>query len=293
MSILVVLAAGLSTRYGRLKQLDALGPRGETLCDYALRDARAAGYRRAVIVARAETAEAFASRVAARWRDRLDVSIAEQRAPDLPEAGGPRRRPWGTAHALLSAAPLLDAPFSSVNADDYYGPEAYRAAARALARLRPAEASVRVLGHRLADTLPPSGGVTRAVLETGPGGALRAVREVYGVRPDGRDGCAGRDARGRPVALDAHARVSMNFWSMTPPALALLSGCFERFVRERAGDPEAELPIPDAVAACLGRGLRCAVDRAEGRWLGVTHPEDRAWARRELCALDPTAAPAL
>lgn len=287
MSILVVLAAGLSTRYGRLKQLDALGPRGETLCDYALRDALAAGYRRAVLVTRAETAEAFARGVAARWQGRLEVRAAVQ--DDAPR----RPRPWGTTHALLSAAPLLDAPFSSVNADDYYGPAAYRAAAHALKRLRPGDAAARVLGHRLADTMPPSGGVTRAVLETGPGGALRSVREVYRVGPDGRGGYEGRDAHGRPVALEARARVSMNFWSMTLPALALLSGCFERFVRARAGSPEAELPIPEAVAACLGRGLSCAVDRAEGRWLGVTHPEDREWARRELCALDRTEAMAL
>lgn len=278
MSVLVVLAAGLSRRYGTLKQLDPLGPRGETLCDYALRDALAAGYRRAVIVARPETAGDFERGAAARWRGSLEVRIALQ------------PHPRGTAHALLCAADLLDAPFSSVNADDYYGPGAYRAAAGALARLRPDEPAARVLGHRLADTMPPSGGVTRALLETGPSGDLEAVREVYGVRPDGRGGYSGFDGRGRPVALGAETRVSMNFWSLTPRALALLEGCFARFGPGRAGEGRGELPIPDAVASCLGRGLRAAVDRVEGRWLGVTHPEDREWARRGLSALEDTEA---
>jgi hypothetical protein len=254
---LVLLAAGLGSRYGGLKQLAPVGPGGSTLMDYSLYDGWRAGFRRAVFVIRPELAEEFATRVVPRYVGRLEVVLAEQRLEDLPawfQPGEGRTRPWGTTQAVLAAAPSVTGDFLVLNADDSYGPLALEAAGAFLHD--PGATGHAVVGFRLDHTLSASGGVNRAMLEVSSDGALQ---EMAG-----------------------NTLVSMNLWALRATIIPSLAGTFERFLR--AGpDRDAEYPLPDAIEEGMKRGeAAVTVLPTASRWCGVTYPGDREWVSRTL-----------
>lgn len=273
MSTLVILAAGLGTRYGSDKQLERVGPGGELLLEYALHDAWRAGCRQAVLVIR-EALRAPLEAELESWRERLPVALAVQRQ-DAAVGAGVRRKPWGTAHALLAARPHASGDVLVCNADDFYGAGAYAAVAAAL---RAGAAHV-VAGYALERTLSPHGGVSRAVCETTGDGRLVRIEEHTGIA---RAPVAIRDDRGRVLRGDVP--VSMNLWGFHASIFDALATAFQSFAREHAGDDGAELRIPDVVNALVAAGGEVRVVPVREQWFGMTYAADRAAVRAALAA---------
>jgi hypothetical protein len=283
---LVVLAAGASSRYGRPKQLDRLGPGGAVLPAYTIADALAVGFDGVVVVTRPE------------MREPLGAHLSETLGPDLPlvwvdqsleaPAGiavpAGRARPWGTGHAVLAAgAATGHGPFAVANADDWYGPEALAAIARFLRRFGRTEACL--VAYPLAATLSPHGGVSRGRIALA-GDRVVAVEEATAVAraPDGA--VRGRDSEGREVEMDPAERVSMNLWGLPPSAPGLLAPAFRTFLERDGHDPRAEFLLPQALGTLAASGaLTVRLLDAGRRWFGVTHPGDRPLARGRLAAL--------
>lgn len=275
---LVVLAAGVGSRYGGPKQIDRVGPGGATLVDYAAFDARRGGFDKLVLVVREGMADQMREAVGDRIARAFPVEYAVQSA-SLPAgfvAAAGRAKPWGTGHATLSAKHLLDGPFAVVNADDFYGAGSYRALALALRE--PAGEAVPVhalVGFPLAETLSPHGSVSRAVCEVDAAGRLEAIREIVTIE---RDGSAARyrDDSGawRPLAADT--KVSLNCWGFREAMLAELERGFAEFLARSAGSATAEFFLPAAVQAALAAGrARVRVLEGGGPWAGLTNPGDR------------------
>lgn len=260
---LLVLAAGRSTRYGRLKQTDPVGPSGETIVDYSVFDALRAGFTRVVFVVRTDIEQEFRETVGRRIEQQVDVRYAFQ-----DRAGPERTKPWGTVHAVLAAEDVVGGPFGVVNADDFYGPDSFRVLAGHLGSDRPNAALV---GFALRNTLSESGGVTRAICRFGPDDSLVTVDETFDIRSDGADGATGSDG-----PLTGDEVVSMNMWGFGRSAFGPLRGRWEAFLASHGDSATVELTIPEAITDMIGRGeLDVTVLRTGDRWFGVTHPDDR------------------
>ena len=268
---LVILAAGVGSRYGGPKQIEPVGPAGATLLDYSIYDARRAGFGTVVVVTRPELATAF---------DRIDATVAIQRFDDIP-AGltmpAARTKPWGTGHAVLAAATAVRSPFAVVNADDFYGRAAFTRAAEFLDAGHGGEApeSFAIIAYPLRDTLSAAGGVNRAVCRADGDGWLETVEEVVDIRRLEDGTYQGTDAHGRPVRLSGDALVSMNLWAFTPAVFALLRRGFAEFLGQ-ASAGQSEFLISHGIRDAARRGeARVRLLRTHGRWLGVTYPDDR------------------
>ena len=298
---LLVMAAGRSTRFGRLKQLEPVGPSGEALMDYAIRDAGRAGFGRIILIIRSDIESQVRRHMAGRWPDVPWEPVHQELAAPRPDRGagtGPagerparrgshgRTRPWGTAHAVLCAASVVRGPFAVINADDFYGADAFSAMGGFLTGLGDAvetPARFAVAGYPVGSTLSPHGGVSRAVLLTAADGSVARVIEVHELRRTAV-GLTGRDASG-DVQLQAEARVSMNLWGFTPAVFPLLRAGFEAFLEARADDPVAEFPISTAVNDMLLAGqARLVMLPAGDDWMGITHPGDLAAVRSRIAA---------
>lgn len=274
---LVVLAAGLGSRFGGLKQLEPVGPGGATLMDYSVYDAVRAGFERVVFVIRPEMQEAFDSTIGARYRHRLAVTAVTQRPEDLP-AGftlpPDRKKPWGTGQALLAAREEVTGPFAVLNADDFYGREAFAEVAEFL-RTPQAIDTFAVVGYRLDLTASREGGVNRALLELDRRGHLAHIVEVKNLAPASPGRFRG-EVEAEPRIVPADALVSMNLWGLTPAVFPRLLRGFEAFLSRHPG-PRAEYYLPEAIQEMLSEGgVAVQVLPTESRWCGMTHPGDRA-----------------
>ena len=275
---LVVLAAGIGSRYGGPKQIDRVGPGGFTLVDYAIFDARRAGFERAVLVVRegmeAEMREAVGDRIARRFP--LAYAVQTGTLPSGFVAAPGRAKPWGTGHATLAAAGQLDGPFAVINADDFYGASSYRILAEHLRG--PAAGPVAehaLVGFPLSATLSPDGPVSRGICTVDAEGFLTGVREVLKVERDG-DGARLRDDAGAWQRLPGVTPVSLNFWGFTPALWGELSSGFARFLAQNAASTTAEYYLPSAVQALIDeRRARVRVLGGGGPWAGLTYPGDR------------------
>ncbi len=287
---LVVLAAGMGSRYGGIKQLDAAGPGGATLMEYSLYDARRAGFGDVVFVIRDDLAEPFAELARARFGKHHSWSTVIQRLADVP-AGVTvptgRAKPWGTAHAVLAAAREVRGPFAVLNADDFYGAEAFAALSiflRDHAQDRPP--SWAVVGYRLRDTLSEAGVVNRGVCRIGTDGWLESVEEVTGLEPSADGRYMGQGVSG-PRRLDGDALVSMNLWGFTPVVVDLLRDGFVDFFQS-ADSLNGEFLLPTVINHAVRHGAaRVRVLDPGSRWFGMTYPADRprvAAALRQLVA---------
>jgi hypothetical protein len=274
MSTLLVMAAGLGSRYGGLKQLDRVGPNGETLLDYAVFDARRAGFKRAVFIIRKELADTFA-RITAHFTADLDVSCVHQDSTPLP-AGvrvAQRSRPWGTVHAVLAARDALTSPFATINADDFYGAAAYRIALERCETAR-VDGTCSAVVLPLERTLSEHGPVVRAVCTVDGAGWVTQIEEVSGIRRIGGTISAATDENTR--VLDDHAPVSMNLWVFAPVVFELLENWFAGFLKRHGDDPRAEAGLPQAIGSLVAtNALRVRAVDNPGPWFGLTHPADR------------------
>lgn len=291
---LVVLAAGAGRRFGGLKQFDAVGGGGEPLMDFAVYDAAGAGFGRAVFVIREDMESAFARDFVPRYAGRLDVSYVLQRM-DLPGGRTPspaRTRPWGTGHAVLSAAPRVGGPFAVVNADDFYGRAAFQSLAAFLsgASIAAPVPIFAMVGYRLRDTLTASGAVSRGVCRCAEPGWLDRIEEVHGLIPAGEEARAVQSGTA-PAAASGEERisgetiVSMNCWGFTPALFGELEAAFARFLSERSA-PEREFYLPAVVNDLLRRGAaRVRVLGGGDAWCGLTHVADRERVREHVAEL--------
>lgn len=272
---LLVLAAGMGSRYGGLKQIDPVGPAGEAIIDYSIYDALRAGFGKVVFVIRRDIEEAFRSTIGAHFEQRVPVEYAFQQLDDLPAgftvpAG--RTRPWGTAHAILAARNVVREPFAVINADDFYGAEGYRALAAHLVSGAPDQAMV---GFVLRNTLSDFGSVARGICDVSADGYLRGVVETTNIERDGNGGRT-TDAEGRVTRLTGDEIVSMNMWGFAPSVFDNLHSFFLSFLAARGADQKAECYLPSAVTAAIDSGrVRIRVLASQDAWFGVTYREDR------------------
>jgi hypothetical protein len=279
---LVILAAGLGSRYGGgggagLKQMETVGPGGTTLMEYSLYDARRAGFGDVVFVIRAEMAERFSEFAARRFGSRVPWRTVIQRLEDIPPGvtlPSERVKPWGTAQAVLAAADVVRGPCAVLNADDFYGAEAFAALAgflRQPASDRPP--SHAVVGYRLRDTVPEGGAVNRGACRADATGWLETIEEVTGIVRRGDDRYVGTGETGE-VVLAGDALVSMNLWGFTPAIFDTLRRGWREFFRSESGGREYLLPT--VVREAVRRNeCRVKVLEAGSRWFGITHVADR------------------
>lgn len=275
---LVILAAGLSTRYGRAKQLEAVGPSGEALLDYAIYDAVRAGFSRAVLIIRQELEHAFRDHIGRWFQGTVEVSYVFQELEALPagfQVPRGRRKPWGTAHAILTAQPRISGPFAVCNADDFYGASSYRLLYDQLCHIGTTDEVVFALvSYTLRDTLSPSGGVSRGICTYDEEGLLTSAAEVRQIKAVG-DRISGVTAAGEPCLLTGNETISTNLWGFTPAVFPIIEREFTAFLRRSGGDPDAEFLIGAALTEQVAKKqVRIKVLPSPDEWLGMTHPED-------------------
>lgn len=286
---LVILAAGMGSRFGGLKQVEPVGPAGELIIEYSIFDARRAGCDRLVLVIRRDIEKEFRASIGRRLESRIAVDYVFQEMSDLPagfsvavrEKLPARTKPWGTGHAVLAARHVVRRPFAVINADDFYGASGYRALADFFARGR----DHALVGYPLRQTLSEHGTVSRGVCHTDARGRLRGITEVTKIEQRGDtvvcpgDGGVERVLRGDEV-------VSMNFWGFQPSIMGHLERRFARFVVDRGLDTKAEFYLPTAVSQLIESG-EAGVEllRSGDAWFGMTYREDVATSRRAVAEL--------
>ncbi len=286
---LVILAAGIGSRYGGLKQVDSLGPKGEAILEFSLSDARQAGFGKAVIVLRRAIEAEFRQRLSARIESHMPIEYAFQEMDtalewltEIPH----REKPWGTGHAILVARSCVREPFATINADDFYGADAFRVMARFLQQ-ECAPDLYGMVAYRLGNTLSENGAVSRGICTVGPDGFLTDVVERTRIERY-PEGIGFTDDEGRLHLLAADTPVSMNFWGFHPSLFASLEQQFRAFVQQNAHNPRAEFYIPSAVSQLLHQErIRVKVETCESLWYGVTYPEDKATVQTALAQLYP------
>jgi hypothetical protein len=288
---LLILAAGMGSRYGGLKQIEPMGPHGETLFDYAVFDAQRAGFGKVVFTIRRDIEAEFLEMVARKYEQQLEVRIVHQELDMLPPSFSvppDRSKPWGTAHATLQAAAVIDEPFAVINADDFYGRSAFEIMAGFLAGAKNRlDGDSRVgryanVGYVLRDTLSEHGTVVRGVCQCNDAGMLEQIVETHGIEKVG-SGARTTDTDGLTRTFTGDEIVSLNFWGFTPIVFTHLLACFERFLEERGHDPVAEFFLPTAIDDLIGAGLaEVRVLRGGGPWFGVTYPDDAPVVRRSI-----------
>ena len=277
---LLVLAAGMGSRYGGLKQLDGMGPNGEAVIDYSVFDAVRAGFGKVVFIIRKDFEAQFKEHIGSRFEGTIDVAYAFQEIDDLPAGFAVpegREKPWGTGQAILSARAVTSEPFAAINADDFYGREAFEKLAEFL---RPAEdvegiQHYAMVGFRLKNTLSDFGSVSRGICESDAHGMLRSVTEMTGIEKT-PTGAEHKDEDGSVTRLTGEEVVSMNMWGFTAGLFARLEEKFVNFLQARGGEMKSEFYIPSVVDELIREGRAdTRVLETESNWFGVTYQEDK------------------
>ena len=281
--VLVIMAAGLGSRYGGLKQLDPIDEQGHLIIDYSLFDAYRAGFRSVIFIIKPEMEQDFKAAIANRISKSMKVSFAFQRLDDLPDGytlPPERVKPWGTGHAILSCRELIDAPFAVLNADDYYGREAFEAIFRFLSRTADTDRyHFAMVGYRLENTLTEFGSVARGVCEVTPAQMLHSVTERTRIEKHGTGAAYTEDDGASWIMLPSDAIVSMNLWGFTPSILTELQQRFPAFLEQAlsANPLKAEYFLPSVVNRLLDeQKADVRVLTSSDKWYGVTYKEDRA-----------------
>ncbi len=287
---LVVLAAGMGSRYGGLKQIDPVGPNGEIILDYSIYDALRGGFGKVVFIIRREMESLFREAVGARWESQVEIGYAFQELDALPKGFSVpegRVKPWGTGHAVLCAADKVKEPFAVINADDFYGRGGYAKLGQALQ----AKDSGKVprhymVGFTLRNTLSEFGSVSRGVCKCGAAGILKEVVERTHIEPDGKGGATFTDEKGAKVALTGDEPVSMNMWGFMPSIFPELDRLFAAFLKERGTEATSEFYLPFAAASLIEENAaEFEVLSSPDSWFGVTYREDKPRVQASVKAL--------
>ena len=286
---LFVLAAGMGSRYGGLKQLDGLGPNGETIMDYSIFDAIRGGFGKLVFVIRKSFEQDFREKILSKYEHHIPVELVFQDLNDLPEGftcPEGRQKPWGTNHAVLMGKDVIREPFAVINADDFYGRDSFAVIGKWLAELKEDACNQYcMVGYRVGNTLSESGSVARGVCETSAEGYLTGVVERTAIeRIDGDIQFI--DENGQKVVLEENTPVSMNMWGFTPDYFAHSEEYFKEFLRANASNLKAEYFIPLMVNKLITEGTATVkVLDTTAKWFGVTYAADRQGVVDKIQAL--------
>ncbi|MBQ3175424.1 MAG: nucleotidyltransferase [Bacteroidales bacterium] len=275
---LLVLAAGMGSRYGGLKQLDGVGPCGETIMDYSVYDAARAGFGKVVFVIRNHFRNEFEQKVVSKYRNLIEVELVEQEMDKLPEGftlNPEREKPWGTGHATMMAAPVIDTPFAVINADDFYGAKSFQVLADFLKEQVGQRGKYCMVGFYLNKTLSESGEVSRGICSVNGENYLTTVEEHHKVK-ESNGTITGVGMNGEERVLDGNAYASMNMWGFTPDVFEYGQQMFIDFLKENENDLKKEFYIPFIVNTTINTGLSSVkVLNSPDKWFGVTYQEDR------------------
>jgi len=282
---LLVLAAGMGSRYGGIKQIDPVGAHGETLLDYSVFDANRCGYGKVVFIIRPDIEKDFRERLFDRIARNMDAEYVFQTRESLLTAqeialSSERTKPWGTVHAVLCAKDAIKTPFTVINADDYYGCEAYGILGSYLAGLDNASTHHAMVGYLLKNTMSPMGSVSRGICQV-KDGLLQGMRENTKIEYEGS-----RIVSHLPegdVYLTGEEWVSMNFFGFTPKVFEYMTEYFEKFIKENVSQPKAEVLLPNCAGEIVSKGLgTLKVFSSHDKWFGMTYKEDRETVRLNL-----------
>ncbi len=281
---LLVLAAGMGSRYGGVKQLDRVGPSGETIIDYSLYDAIRAGFGKVVFIIRRDIERDFRDLFIDKLSGSIEVDYVFQELDALPQGYSvppERTKPWGTCHALLMADGVVKEPFAVINADDYYGVEAFSAVHDFLTEDRN-DSSHALIGYRLGNTLSDHGDVNRGVCTVNRDGLLDGISEVRKISKSG-GAIAAPDHKGGSLTFTGDEVVSMNLWGFKPSVFDLFRRELELFLDNSIDDKEAEIDIPTSIDKYIKSGdVTVKVIPTDSRWFGVTYREDRPYVVETL-----------
>lgn len=286
---LVVLAAGMGSRYGKLKQMDGFGPNGETIIEYSIYDAIKAGFGKVVFIIRESFSDPFREYFNDKLNDKIDVEYVYQETDMLPpgfEYLKNREKPWGTAHAIWVARDKVTEPFGVINADDYYGVDAYYVLAKFLKdQYNTGSQDYGVVSYYLRNTLSDHGTVNRGVCEVNESGHLLSVRECVKIRR-GESGIISYPEGERIFNLPENTLVSMNMWGFLPTYFNYCEKLFTDFLLEEGNNPGAEFFIPKLIDHLIHKNiLRVKVLKTESDWFGVTYQEDKPFVMEKIKAL--------
>lgn len=281
---LVILAAGIGSRYGGLKQMDRVGPSGETIIDYSIYDAIRAGFGKIVFVIRREIEDDFKEAFIDKLSDKIEVDYVFQEIDMVPpgiEVSENRKKPWGTAHAILVAENKVKEPFAVINADDFYGSKSFQTVAEFL-KGNQSESEYSMVGFQLNKTLSEHGQVARGVCEENSEAYLEGVVERTNIVKS-PEGIMFTDEKDQPVYLSGFETVSMNFWGFQPSVFAHLNSYFAKFIAEFGNDPKKEFFIPIMIMDLIHKGIaRVKVLQSGEKWFGVTYKEDKEAVMQKL-----------
>jgi hypothetical protein len=275
---LFVLAAGMGSRYGGLKQLDGLGPNGETIMDYSIYDAIRAGFGKVVFVIRSSFEKDFKEVVVNKFKNLIDTDIVFQEINKVPEGtmyNPAREKPWGTNHAVLMGKDAIKEPFAVINADDFYGKESFAVLADFLRSVEGKQNEYCMIGYRVGNTLSESGAVSRGVCVVDENGLLQNVVERTHIEEKGGT-IVYVDENGEEVSIHPDTHVSMNMWGFTPDYFDYSLEYFKQFLAEEGQKLKSEFYIPLAVNNLIvEQKATCKVLDTPSKWFGVTYAEDR------------------
>lgn len=286
---LLILAAGMGSRYGGLKQLDPMGPNDETVLDYSVYDAIRAGFGKVVFVIRREFEDSFKTTLGSKFEDKIEVGYAFQELADLPD-GYPvpkeRQKPWGTAHAVRAARNEIETPFAVINADDFYGQDAYAKLARYFTQgIDTSQLNICMVGYPLKNTLSEHGTVNRGICHVKEG-ILCSVEEHIDIASDANGLIYGSSSAEKSVELAPNAPVSMNFWGFTPAIFPELESHFIQFLKTQGKELKSECYLPAVVNDLIqSKKTQCSVIETSSEWFGVTYPEDKAFVQAKIADL--------
>jgi hypothetical protein len=275
---LFVLAAGMGSRYGGLKQLDSLGPHGETIMDYSIYDAIQSGFGKVVFVIRKDFEADFREKILSKYEGHIPVAVVFQSTDKLPEGyvcPADRTKPWGTNHAVMMGSEVINEPFAVINADDFYGRDAFRVIGEELQKPRNGKGDYCMVGFRVGNTMSENGSVARGVCEN-KNGLLTSIVERTAISYNDKHEISFTDENGNVQILDPKTPVSMNMWGFTPDYFEFSEREFRKFLDEHLNTPKAEFFIPLAIDTLINSGeATVKVLDTDSKWFGVTYAADR------------------
>lgn len=279
---LLVLAAGMGSRYGGLKQLDPVGPSGEVIIDYSIYDTIRAGFGKVVFIIRRDIEDAFKRVIGTRYEKEIEIEYAYQELTAIPDGftiPTDRSKPWGTAHAILMAERLINEPFAVINADDFYGRSGFELLGKYLSGASECHddgsANFAMVGYSLRNTLSEHGTVARGICSVDSNDCLKSVVECTKIEKRGNSACNTAENEGYST-LSGDEIVSLNFWGFQPSIFEELQSQFHLFLTENINKPKSEFFIPSVVDQTVVSGkARVNVLRSSDKWFGVTYRDDK------------------